>query len=205
MPSETELKIMMSEYRELFDKYGDDERSVGWNLPKQEKRFDAITRPIRPLLLSPGCKVVDLGCGLGHLKTYFDRRGYQCQYRGVDVNHELIVAARRLREGEFSVGTEVPRFASPDIIIACGIFNRRFDDSHSFFLSSITRWIVEAKTTVIVSCLSACAKKKRPENYYISLSDVESTIDRNYVSGFTVDGDSLPGELVFHLNLVDRE
>ncbi len=55
-------------------------------------------------LLAPQGRVLDLGCGLGHLVDYFDEEGHPYEtYHGIDVSARMVEAARRSHAGDDAV------------------------------------------------------------------------------------------------------
>ena len=69
----------------------DDMMILEYSGPQAQRRlFDRATS-----LLPPQGKVLDLGCGLGHLLTYLDEYGLRYEeYRGIDVSERMVEQAR---------------------------------------------------------------------------------------------------------------
>ena len=100
-------------------------------------------RPILDLLdVQPGEKVLDAGCGFGHLAKYFD----QCDYTGVDIDPERIEWAKK-NIGE----TDRRRFRVADIsntgfgsgsfdkVLAYGLLHHLSDEQAGSCLKEFSR------------------------------------------------------------------
>ena len=78
-------------YNKRFKKYGDDIKSVGWgDIESQELRFKILAE-IDKL---DNSSILDLGCGFGDLYDFFSRNKIKIDYRGIDINEELLKIAR---------------------------------------------------------------------------------------------------------------
>jgi len=110
----------------------------------QRRLFDRATR-----LLPPCGKVLDLGCGLGHLLDYLEEKSpaYE-EYWGIDVSERMVAEARR-RRGD--------RFEQRDILIA-PFEEGRFDSG--YILSVLGYPIGEdpmaTMLAILEKALSAC-------------------------------------------------
>jgi ubiquinone/menaquinone biosynthesis C-methylase UbiE len=98
--------------------------ALGWESKEsQETRYRILTREI-----APGSRVIDFGCGLGDLYAFFQKAKLPVSYRGFDIVHEMVKAARRKYPGvNFSTRGSLKGIApkSCDHIIACGALTYR--------------------------------------------------------------------------------
>ena len=80
-------------YNKRFEEYGNDIKTVGWGSKKDQfLRFDVLFRNINP----NGKRILDVGCGLGHLINYLDQKTEaNYYYTGIDIAEKLIVEAKK--------------------------------------------------------------------------------------------------------------
>ena len=203
MITKTELDIMNSEYSELFKKHGDNEKTLGWNKPKQSIRFEIILKLIQ-LKYKPNAdeklKLIDVGCGLAHFYVFLKEKNFPVEYTGVDTNQNFTEYCRsKHSNATFYNEIVTNNFHNSDIICASGVFNRRFDNSVKIIQDFILNAQKSTAKVIIINFLHSTALTKYPTNFYTSLCAVESAIDRNLVNGFEIDGLSLPGEFTIGL------
>lgn len=109
-------------YAPLVERHGGTYQSVDWGSARgQELRFR--------VLLEGGdfasSRVLDVGCGVGHLVDYLERRGFGGRYLGVDMVPEMVATARRRHPGwDFVEGTASPDISDfkPNYVVASGLF-----------------------------------------------------------------------------------
>ena len=81
MINDYELSKMNQDYSQLYREYGDNERSLGWNKPKQRLRFDIMFNMIKKrsqLVCKKNIKLLDVGCGLAHFLSYLNEKKFAC-------------------------------------------------------------------------------------------------------------------------------
>ena len=109
--------------------YGDDWRALGWQSHYTQQRRFAVLAEVGPLAHK---RVLDVGCGLGHLYEYLQAQGIPVTYTGYDLLPDMIKRARqRFPEVHFEVqdvlqGLGEERF---DYILSSGAFNVNFGDN----------------------------------------------------------------------------
>lgn len=199
MPKKEEIESMIQEYNHWHDLFGDDHRSVGW--PKDSSaRFRAL---LSPWLNSPDFRnmsILDYGCGLGHLIPHIEKLHNQEKYVGIDLNEKLISSARTYYpNARFYSLAEIRELPKSDLVIASGIFNRKFSDSTDFLLKTTKHLLQISKIGFSFNVLSEFAFEKYEKNYYATLDKVHRVINREYSDSFIIDGHSLPGEFTIHL------
>ena len=133
MINDYELKKMNQDYCQLYEEYGDNERSLGWNKPKQRHRYDILFKMITKrsqLLFKKDIKLLDIGCGLAHFLSYLNEKKFSGIYVGVDANKIFVEKCRKkFPQKEFFCEIVSDYYYNADIIVASGIFNRKFDAS----------------------------------------------------------------------------
>jgi SAM-dependent methyltransferase len=198
VPNKKELDHMIDEYASWYSAHGDNHQSVGWNKPKHISRFKCLLDFWECI---PGDKsIIDLGCGLAHLADHMKTSHPDYSYMGIDINQSFIdINKLKYPSYEFYYGAADDFTNKADVIVASGLFNRKFSDSKYFYFNTLNKMIDNARLGCSFNCLSSTALKKNDKNFYLSMNDVESIIDRTLLDGFIIDGDSIPGELTVHL------
>jgi SAM-dependent methyltransferase len=109
-------------YAPLVREHGATHRAVDWGSARsQEARF-------RVLLEAGGAmtaRVLDVGCGVGHLVDHLKSGGFSGRYLGLDLVPEMVTAAvARHPHWEFRGGSiaDSPVEFSSDYIVASGLF-----------------------------------------------------------------------------------
>jgi len=116
------FKNLTQQYQKQYRLYGDSPASLLCPKGRQDLRFRAIDQFID----RDGLRILDYGCGLGHLLGYLDRFGRIVEYFGYDIVDDFISAcqAKHGTRGEFrKVEPESPITGNFDITFASGVFN----------------------------------------------------------------------------------
>lgn len=109
--------------------YGNDWRALGWQSRYTQFRRFAILADIGTLTQR---RVLDVGCGLGDLYSYFETEAISVDYSGYDLLPEMVKRARkRFPQARFEVhdvlrGLGEERF---DYILSSGAFNVNFGNN----------------------------------------------------------------------------
>ena len=118
-------------FRQKLETYGATPRGADWNSQQsQSTRFDQLAKVIQP---GEEFSINDYGCGYGALYDYLVEQGYACHYFGYDLLEPMVQRAREAHKDSqncrfTSTESELP---TADYTLASGIFNIRFDYSHS--------------------------------------------------------------------------
>ena len=79
-------------YNNRFDHFGNDVKTVGWGAKRISFRFEVLFRDINPY----GKKILDIGCGLGDLISFLDKKtDKNFDYIGIDIAEKLINEAKK--------------------------------------------------------------------------------------------------------------
>lgn len=128
---EKQSKIISSYYEECFRRYGDTPLGFGWpnhadTVTRYDVMLDIVDRQ-RQLSLRPSFpSLLDFGCGSGAMLERVKSRGMMVNYRGVDVNPDVIATARQQHPQEnflcLDITREHEQLPNADFIIANGVF-----------------------------------------------------------------------------------
>ncbi len=112
-------------FESLYEKYGVDEKSLGWSKNKQDVRFEQIFKYITESEL----KVLDVGCGFGDMYSYLQKCGKyrQIDYCGIDIMSSFIEVAKKKhpsRNTQFICNSLMDLNSEQkwDWVVECGLF-----------------------------------------------------------------------------------
>lgn len=134
--------------------YGNDWRALGWqSRATQYRRFEVLAA-VAPL---DGCRILDLGCGLGDLYHYLQESGIRVHYCGYDLLPDMIERARQRFPGvRFEVHDVLQDFGHEqfDYILSSGAFNVNFKDNLKAIRTLLPRLFANATAGVAINFLS---------------------------------------------------
>ena len=137
MGEEAKQKII-EHYRELFLKYGDTPEGVQYSdFEGQRFRFEKLTQ-IADLT---GRRVLDLGCGLGHLYPFLLAKFGEVDYTGIDIMPEVITfAAQKYPHARFLCRDILQEDIDEDFdyVLIYGVFNNAIPDCTAFLQEMIS-------------------------------------------------------------------
>ncbi len=143
-------------YADLLVRHGDGPRAVGWySAHIQAANFLQL---VRVNGLVPGARVLDVGCGLGALKSFFDACGPAVNYTGWDICAPAIDEARRHHpDARFEVRDIVrdPPAEPFDFVFASGTLNLRLPDHEAWVAAMIHAMWDAAARALVFNLLSA--------------------------------------------------
>jgi SAM-dependent methyltransferase len=144
----------------------------GWGSAEgQRVRFDALVRAAN----YRGGSVVDFGCGTGALREHLAGLGYPFTYLGLDMNPDLLRAARRLtRNGEFRrIDFDSVDFPPAEYVFASGVFQFADRADPLYYRRLVGSLFERCGTALSVNFLSAMREEteKDPEELYLTPGD----------------------------------
>ena len=133
----------LTEVTNFFDRlvagHEEDASAVGWHSSyAQDVAFLSLTQLDG---LVDGVSVLDLGCGLGAMKSFFERRGLRVKYTGYDISPKMIEgASQRHPDGRFEVRDILanPPQERFDFVISSGALSYRVEN-HAQFVRDMIR------------------------------------------------------------------
>jgi SAM-dependent methyltransferase len=164
----TNTTLIIKQYEAAFAEHGRSSAAVLCPKGRHDVRFDALTAAFD----LRGLRVLDFGCGLGHLCDYLSARDIACDYLGVDIVHDFIVSnqdtypTRRFMHIE-SLPDVPGRF---DVVIASGVFNLRYDDDEAVNQSIVEQHLADlyarANVGLAVDFMTTHVDFQRPEAFH---------------------------------------
>lgn len=116
------IKQLKRHYAPLALKHGDSFRAVDWGSEiGQNMRFKVLLGCVDFRQL----RILDVGCGVGHLAAYLKKQSFEGSYLGIDLVPEMIECAK-LQNSDFTFqvvnSLKTVETFKPDFVIASGLF-----------------------------------------------------------------------------------
>ncbi|MFF7107629.1 class I SAM-dependent methyltransferase [Pseudomonas sichuanensis] len=160
-------------YSNLLETHGDTFEAAQYSSrASQEARF-AVLASIADL---NGAKILDFGCGTGHLATYLHQQGIEFSYTGVDILENFFVHGRAKHpEHRFGLWEEFchERF---DYVFVSGVFNNVLDDNWGFFADSVKKLFDVADKGLAFNLMSSYVDYRDPGLWYVDPERVFSYV-----------------------------
>ena len=149
------MSDLRNHYKTLFDEHGDSAKSVQCTDSKtQFKRFEILSEVDSELN-----SVIDLGCGLGDLYKYLNKKNNHIKYLGLDFVEEFIDAANKNLSTncvDFKVfdilNEEIPQ--GYDYIILSGVFNNIREDNWGFMKNALRKMFKSCNKGISFNAMS---------------------------------------------------
>lgn len=151
-------------YRSLLLAHGDSHEAAQYSSRESQEARYAVLAQVGEL---QGARVLDFGCGTGHLATYLKQRGIGCRYTGIDIVGEFFAPARAKHpEHRFGLWEDFAgeRF---DYVLVSGVFNNRCDDNEGFFRQTVQRLFERTDRALAFNLMSAYVDWKDPDLWYV--------------------------------------
>ena len=171
MPLRTVVDKVVAYQEKRFREEGASARGLDWKSAEaQELNF----RALMSMMPDRSGSVLDVGCGLAHLRDFLAANGFTGDYTGIDVSPVLIEEARRLRPGldlrvhDLLADPPLPR--AFDYVVASGVFSARLDTPSDEFEDYAAR-MVEAmyglcRRATAFNMLTSFVDFEAPHLYY---------------------------------------
>jgi hypothetical protein len=183
-------------YAPLVARHGGDHRAVDWGSARsQEARFR--------VLLEGGdfstSRLLDVGCGVGHLVDHLKRRRFKGEYLGLDLVPEMISAARTRHPGwSFREESDLANAAGfrPDYVVGSGLFT--FTDQRQLE-RTVAAMFALTRRTVAFNTLSAWASQPEADEFHADPA-VVLEFCRTLTSRVVLRHDYLPHDFTVYLH-----
>lgn len=175
-------------YKSLAQQYGSSYLSAQYSSRESQERRYEILSQIAPL---QGCKILDFGCGAGHLLTYLTQSGIQCDYTGVDGVEDFFPLAKKVNpHGRFGYWDE---FAAEqfDYAFVSGVFNNRMADNVAFYQQTLRELFARVRHGMAFNMLSSYVDYFDEGLFYVSPEQVFTFVKRELTPFVTLRHDYL--------------
>lgn len=158
-------KKLENHYRSLLFNHGDSAESAQYSSREsQERRFEILVQ----IANLNGTKILDFGCGSGHLATYLNSNNVKFSYTGVDVVEEFFDIARKKNpDSRFGVmeDFEHEKF---DYVFISGVFNNKRKGNRKFYQDSLRKLFGMCTKGIAFNLMSAYVDYQDPDLFYES-------------------------------------
>lgn len=150
-------------YRRLLAEHGDSPQAVQYSCSKSQNRRFELLAGIGDLQHQ---RILDFGCGTGHLGSYLLSQGIEFEYHGTDIVGEFLTLCRRkFPQGVFDDFSDMAHLKY-DYIFVSGVFNNRMTDNVQFYQNTVRQLFSMCKKGLSFNMMSAYVDYKDPELFY---------------------------------------
>jgi hypothetical protein len=172
-------------YKELFDKYGVNPKSVQYtDKATQIKRFEILSQ-IDPKMSS----VTDFGCGLGDLYLYLkDSFGYHGKYLGLDFVPDFVHSCNKIFSNDPNANFIIFDIKNDelleinDYVLLSGVFNNKTPDNYDFMYNTIRKMFAYANKGVAFNSMSTYVDYQEEHLFYTNPLEVFDFCKREITS-----------------------
>lgn len=206
----TSTNSVAEKYRQAFRRHGRSSAAVLCPKGRHELRFAALTAPFDLV----GKRVLDFGCGLGHLCTYLTENNISCDYLGVDIVEEFIESnVRNFPDRRFAHISGISDIEqSFDLVMASGVFNLRYLANKTANFNYVQERVRElfglAEEGLSIDFMTSHVDFVQPDAFHFDPSDCATFVAKALSRRFVINHQYLPFEFcvsVFRDMAVDRE
>lgn len=173
-------------YKNLLAKHGDSPQAVQYACQSsQERRFKLLTE-IGDLHHK---RILDFGCGTGHLGSYLYKRGIEFEYFGVDIVSDFLTLCRKkFPEGQFDEIAAMSHLKF-DYIFVSGVFNNLRSDNTQFYQDTLRSLFSMCTIGLSFNMMSNYVDYKDPGLFYEYPEQVFSFLKRDVTPFVTIRND----------------
>ncbi len=154
-------------FRQSLATHGQKIEALNWGSRKsQQQRF----RVLAEVGISPGCSLLDVGCGLADFKCWLDAQGIAVQYSGLDITPEMIEKCRQRypRQAFFCGNIFDSAPGMFDYVTASGIFYLRRHHPMKYLLDTVETMFEKANFAIAFNSLSSWSPKQDMAEFHAS-------------------------------------
>ncbi len=196
---------MKSVYLESFKEYGVTPAALGCPKGRQNERFDALTRFIKPME-----QVLDFGCGFGDLAVHLQDSGLHVNYSGCDIMEEFLDAAVKKRPNDhfFKINIGDKLNQKYDSIICSGVFNFKYCDDNEVHEKKVFETLEmlfgSCKRLISFDFQSPHVDYMLPNSYHQSIHQLVDFIVGKLSRRYLIDHSYMPYEYAVHIFKDDK-
>ena len=172
---DTEIKTQLDKLSQHYDALGKQhgyshDATQQSSIETQEKRLNVL---LDMAIDITNAKVLDFGCGTGHLLTLLKQRGFEGDYIGYDISNELLnLAAHHHHEGRFECKDifEQPIEERFDWVFISGVFNNDIEHNQRFMQKVLSTLFAHVNIGLVFNALSRYVDYQSKGLYYFDPS-----------------------------------
>jgi SAM-dependent methyltransferase len=180
---EDQLQILSKHYDELATNHGYSHHAVQQSSSDtQQRRFEVLLQGFPDFKHK---KILDFGCGAGHLFAFLKQQGFAGEYVGYDISTQLLQLARqqhpdaRFEQRNILQSTPAEPAETFDLIFISGVFNNNIEHNQQFMQKVLKILFPLCRQGLAFNCLSTYVDFKAPTLYYFDPTDVFSYCKEN--------------------------
>jgi len=192
---------IITHYLELYKKFGENPKALGWLKGNQSIRFQIISQ----IGKMDNSSLLDVGCGFGDLFGFLKYRKIKVRYNGVDINSEFLkIAKKRYPNVKFELrDIHKKKFLRKfDWVVATGITNYATNYQH---LKDILKEMFRiCKKGVVMDFISNYVDYKDKDIFYTSPEKILK-FAKSLTRRVTIRHDYMPFEFCLYLYKNDNK
>lgn len=164
-------------------------KAVNWkNKKSQNLRFKKICE----IGILKNYKILDVGCGLGHLLDYLNHNKIKVEYKGIDISSKMINQAKlrfKMSQSKFfvkdilKINKKDIAFYKSDYVVNCGLFtvkgNIPQNDWWMYVQKMIENMFVISKRGISFNLMKSNVDYKDRHLYYQSIDKLIIFLEKN--------------------------
>ena len=166
-PTQIDFRQLVDHYDHLASQHGYAPEAVHWSdWETAERRFEILLQGFPDF---KNARIMDFGCGAGHLLRYLKKRGFSGEYTGYDIAPEMIRLAKSSNpDGHFELRNllEIPPEDQFDIALVSGVFNNRITENERFLYSTLGILHNSVSTGVAFNAMSRYVHFRNEDLHY---------------------------------------
>jgi len=186
-------KVSNEYYNQRGKQYPCTSKAVFWD--DQQTQYLRFHEIVKHIDLGADSTVLDVGCGNAEFYKYLNFNGFKGQYKGYDINQELLSQASQMYSGidveEIDILEQdiVERF---DYVVVSGLFNLNYGQTMAWVERMLTALHCLAHKKVIFNAISTYVNFKQDEMFYINPAALLDFVLSNLSSQVVLEHGVLP-------------
>ena len=194
-PEDRAYRRIVAHYENCLDRHGDSHLGVDWPDPEDAAtRYATMLGVIRD---APGTRVrlLDFGCGAGHLLDYLRRAGRSdIDYYGLDISQKFVALCRDKFPGVAFTAADIlddPNPVGPaDYVVANGVFTEKRDLTQTEMMRYLQEtlralWPL-ARKGLAFNVMSKQVDWERDDLFHLSFDDLAGFLSRDLTRHFVL-------------------